>query len=132
VSGANYPDWESLDVETPTFGFNLDTSSQTSAISGIQVFSPSVSTMGGVHLGSTVAELKSAYPTFTKVVSGYSTDLYFLSGSHGQLVFEVANAKIPGDWTAAQVGTVVFLSVWRLDAQPQSFANSDVSMGGCS
>jgi hypothetical protein len=127
--GADYPDWEST-YPNPSFSVALIGATPSGTIAGLEVDSPDLKTAEGIHLGSSVADLKTAYPTIDSVTPSYSTDLYTVRGTHGKLVFEVANNAMPGNWTADQLGTVVLETIWQLSDTPTSFANSD-GAGGC-
>ena len=130
--GANYPDWESTNLDIPWLSLGIAGTTASDVIDAIEVESPEIATAAGVHVGSSLADLVAAYPTFSSFIRGNGSDLYILRGTDGQLAIEVTSNRTDVYWTPAEVDKVVSMAVYRLDDTPSGFANSDAAVGGCS
>jgi hypothetical protein len=69
-----------------------------------------IGTATGIHAGSsTRTELLAAYPTFDQVIHGDNSDVYVVTGSRGNLQFEVSPHELDqfGYWRADQLDRVL-------------------------
>jgi hypothetical protein len=107
--------------------------SRDSAIAAVDVWSPVLHTITGIHVGSTIAQVRAAYGSAVTVNHASNSDVYVLPGTHSKLLFETANydASDPTNWTAAQVNTVVWMRVVPTAETQLHIANTDGS-GPCS
>jgi hypothetical protein len=133
-AGNVVPGWIS-NFSGRSFNINTKPSSPAGTVSLILVRSPKLATATGIHIGSTLDQLKAAYGQFDKEITQPSTTLYVIKGTHGQLVFEVARQITFGSgtpyWDADQVDTVQFMSIWTLSAKPTAFSGTDGGPGSC-
>jgi hypothetical protein len=110
-------------------------STATGAIQVMLVTSNKLSTSTGIHIGSSLTQLKAAYGSFDRVITAPSTSLYVIKSTHGQLAIEVARQITFGSgtpyWDADQVDKVQFMSIWQLSATPRSFSGTDAVPGSC-
>jgi hypothetical protein len=112
--------------------FSVDVD-ESGLLNRVQVNSPILHTANGIHLGSTVAELLAAYPGgFTSdFENGGISHVYALSGTHGQIIFEVATDDGSGYWDAASINHVLYINIATLGSEPYGVAASDAGIGGC-
>jgi hypothetical protein len=74
-----------------------------SKIGRIDVYDPTLTTAEGIHVGSSKAEVVSAYPS-TPVVTAFSgTELVVLEGPEGFITIELANGWGAEPWTVANI-----------------------------
>lgn len=111
--------WES------TYGlgtFDMVTNAD-STIRGIAVRTDAVHTATGIHIGSTVEDIRAAYGDAATVTEAQITDLYSVTGPDGVLVFEVATERdFDGGDYGARAGTVLWMLVLAPDSEPFSIA----------
>jgi hypothetical protein len=90
------------------------------------VWSKSIATAKGIHVGSSLAQVMAAYPRGT-ATSAYSTVVYAVPGAAGKLLIEVArrNDDAAGEWPAATLGTVVWMHVVPLHEKVESIAGGN-------
>ncbi|HEY5231898.1 MAG TPA: hypothetical protein VIJ11_13530 [Galbitalea sp.] len=96
------------------------------AITSIGDFSSDISTAKGIHVGSSVDAVRSAYPDAT-VMSNNSTDIYVVNGTLGHLIIEVTGSASAqaGMWPAAQQNLVYDMRAEPLGDAVHSVANTD-------
>jgi hypothetical protein len=108
------------------FDIVTDGASRSGKIAREFVWSKQIRTAEGITVGSSMADVASAYPSANRSTS-YSTVLYAVAGTSGTLVIEVAshNANAAGEWPAATLGTVVWMQVTTRGARVESIANNN-------
>lgn len=98
----------------------------------IDIFAPVLGTAEGIGIGSTEAELLSAYPDAVST-DFFATRVYVVPGSLGDLQLEVAIA--PGDeysdWAPEELDTVRIVRVVVAGQEPYTVAFSDNIAPGC-
>ena len=115
---ANYPD-------SP---FGLD-GQYAPSITRIDIWSPALQTPEGIHLGSTLVDLQAAYPGLVTGTISYETTPYWISDTHGYVVFEVGSGTADGTPGPDQVW---FIRVLARDSDPDYvIAASENTAGGC-
>ena len=87
---------------------------------------PAIHTENGVGVGSNLDALLAEHPDAVRVSKDF-IDLYVITGSTGQLVFEVGKANSIG----YDPDIIALAHVIPIDVEPYSFANSDAGFGGC-
>ena len=107
-----YPD--ATDILGTSAPFILTTvgSTQTGNINLVWVWADGVHTAAGIHVGSTLAQLHGAYPSFARTIHGAVSDVYVIDGPTGSLTFEVSRQETDGGtdyWPADQVNTVLWM-----------------------
>ena len=108
------------------FDIVTDGASRSGKIAREFVWSKQIRTAEGITVGSSMADVASAYPSANRSTS-YSTVLYAVAGTSGTLVIEVAshNANAAGEWPAATLGTVVWMQVIKRGSKVESIANNN-------
>lgn len=92
-------------------------------IRGIRVASAEVSSDKGIHVGSSVEDIVSAYGSAVTVTEDQVNDLYSVTGADGVLVFEVATDRdFDGGDYGAKAGTVLWLLILGPGTAPFSVA----------
>jgi hypothetical protein len=102
---------------------------ETDPIRQIAIWSPDLKTATGVGVGSTPAQITSAYGSAIKLDSAANSDVYVLPGAHSELLFEVAKAG--AGLPVEETGTVVWMHIVSLGETQLHYANSDAA-GVCS
>jgi hypothetical protein len=124
----HYPQDSETSSGQPLDPFDIvtDGASKSGRISREFVWSKQIMTAEGVTVGSSMADVASAYPTAKRSTS-YSTVLFAVVGTGGILVIEVAgdNANARGEWPPATLGTVVWMQVIARGAKVESIANNN-------
>jgi len=72
-------------------------------IGRIDVYDPTLMTAEGIHVGSSKAEVVSAYPSTPVATSFSGTELVVLDGPEGFITIELANGWGSGPWTVANI-----------------------------
>jgi hypothetical protein len=117
---ANYPSGPVTGGTDAPFSF--PSAKKTDPIGFMTVWSSEIKTGSGVGVGSTVAELQAAYPDLNAPIHAEASDLYVVTGSTGELVFEVAT-RVPANfpvWTKSAIGTVVWVQIQPAGKTPTS------------
>ena len=92
------------------FGVPVLGEKRTSPIRAVIARSPEIKTETGISAGSSLAELKAAYPGIKRAVKGPISDSYAVTGDGGRLVFEIG--KDSGnywDQTPDAIGNVLWV-----------------------
>jgi hypothetical protein len=97
-------------------------------VTELRAWSSQISTATGIHAGSTVAEVKAAYPQPNYVLHNKLTDLYVIDHGTGRMIIEVEGAD-GGDLTKATIGKVLWISVQSRSLKATSIANIDGTAG---
>jgi hypothetical protein len=98
---------------------------RTAPIAGMLVTSTNLATPEGIHVGSTLAELKAAYPALKTGPHSSISDVFSIDGSAGTLIFEVANGLTARYWPAERVGTVLWMRIVPLGTEVDAIAGTD-------
>ncbi|NYI40243.1 hypothetical protein [Demequina lutea] len=69
----------------------------------IDVYDPSLTTAEGIHVGSTAADVATAYPAHPAVTSFSGTKLVVLTGAEGFVTIELADGWGAEPWTVANI-----------------------------
>jgi hypothetical protein len=88
-----------------------------------------VPTEAGIHIDSTLAEVKAAYPEPNYLIHAALTDVYVIDKGTGRMVIEVGRAA-GGEITKADIGKVLYLGVQPTNVKVSSIANVD-GVAGC-
>jgi hypothetical protein len=90
------------------------------------VWSRKIETAKGIHVGSSLAAVRSAYP-HAAIKKSDATAMYVVAGSGGQLVIEVSahNSYAAGEWPQNWLDTVVWMDVIPRSAEVESIAGSN-------
>jgi len=131
-AGAWVPKYPKTGSGRLAFHVNLTGQARTGEIRTMVVSSSEISTAKGIHPGSTVAQLKAAYPAFDDIVDRTISKLYTVDGKKGRLTFEVAtkDKDTPGYWKKSELGTVLWMTIARAGDEPFGIAGTDVG-GPC-
>ncbi|MFC0682140.1 lipoprotein [Lysobacter korlensis] len=102
------------------------------AVQRIEIEDESLTTDGGITLGSTAADIAAAYETVELVPEGLVT-LHVVNGTAGKLVFEVAteDESLPGYWEPDMLGTVVLARALAADEELFAAAGSGNVVNSC-
>ncbi|MDQ1546066.1 MAG: hypothetical protein QOH69_970 [Actinomycetota bacterium] len=110
-------------------------SAQTGNVNLVWVWSDGPHTAAGIHVGSTLEQLHSAYPDFARTVTGGVSDVYVIDGPTGSLSFEVSRQSTDGGtdyWPADQVNKVLWMGAEVSDSPYIGpIAASDGGPSGC-
>jgi hypothetical protein len=60
----------------------------TPILTSLVIYDPALKTAHGIHVGSTLEDLRAGYPELVRIQGTYST-VYFINGDGGRLTFEV-------------------------------------------
>jgi hypothetical protein len=85
------------------------------SITRIDIWDDTLSTPESIHIGSTLADLTATYPGLVTGTPSYSTTPYWISDTHGYVVFEVGSGTVEG---APGPDQVWFIRVLARDSNP--------------
>ena len=97
-------------------------------VTSLRVWSPKITTEAGIHIDSTLAEVKAAYPQPSYLIHAALTDVYVIDKGTGRMVIEVGRAA-GGELTKADIGKVLYLGVQPRSLKVTSIANVDGTAG---
>jgi hypothetical protein len=98
-------------------------------VTSLWVWSPKITTESGIHIDSSLAEVKAAYPHPSFLIHAALTDIYVIDKGTGRMVIEVGRSA-GGEITAADIGKVLYLGVQPTSLKVSSIANVD-GVAGC-
>jgi hypothetical protein len=137
---ADYPrSGDSSDgVDSDVEPFDLIVVPQTAVanVAMIWVWTPSIRTAAGIHVGSTANSVLSAYPQPSAVEHGPLSDLYVVNGTVGKLLIEVARTPSatsgePADYWSSANNTVLWMISEEPDMQAEPVAGTDNILERC-
>jgi hypothetical protein len=97
-------------------------------VTSLRVWSPEITTEAGIHIDSTLAEVKAAYPQPSNLIHAALTDIFVIDGGTGRMDIEVGRAA-GGELTKDDIGKVLYLSVQPRSLKVASIANVDGTAG---
>ena len=116
---ANYIGDETFDVEV------ID-----GRVVGIAPASPALRTATGIHLGSTAAELRAAYPALKHGIDTGMSRIEYIESNGGMLSFEILNPNT--DYEPALSNRVVYITIRAADGNPpRTVYATDGGIGSC-
>ncbi|MFW2512429.1 hypothetical protein ACNI3K_01475 [Demequina sp. SO4-13] len=97
----------------------------------IDIFATEIASEAGISIGSTLAELEDAHPDLESGSSGGVSDVWWIEGDEGYLVFETQGEE-SGLQPEGTPPTVILMRVLDDESDPDfATANSDDVAGGC-
>ena len=102
-------------------------------VNTISIASDQIRTSEGLGLGSTIDDVRTAYPEGVEQ-QGHETNLFIVPGVNGQLVFEVLAADSTDPYygpDGAPAGTVVFVRVHPAGQELRPWASTDNGFAMC-
>ena len=96
----------------------------------IDVWDASLATPEGIHVGSTLAQVQAAYPALVTGSAGGTSDVYWIEGSHGYVVFETQDDS-DGFQPAGTPMTVIHMRVIDAGSDPDFAIANSGNTGGC-
>ncbi|MCJ7826877.1 MAG: hypothetical protein MUP36_01350, partial [Demequinaceae bacterium] len=116
----------------PDYPFGLD-GHYAPTITRIDIWSHTLQTPEGIHIGSTLAELTAAYPNLITGTPGITSKVHWIDGTLGYLVFETQDPDDGwGDPGATGPEEVILIRVVSADVNPDyTVANSGWTADAC-
>ena len=100
-------------------------------VSRIDVIWSAIPTTAGIHIGSTLEQLRAAYPALVEGTSGPTSQVWWVTDSAGSLVFETQDDS-QGLQPAGTPPTVILIRVLAPGVDPDfTTANSGNVAGAC-
>ena len=96
-------------------------------VTGIDIFDPSIQTKSGAHVGMTLGQLETLFPTVKAQANGR---LYVVSDSLGQVVFDVGS-KNADEYYQGPAAKNVVLIIHVLLASSKPFSSQGSEFGPC-
>jgi hypothetical protein len=107
---------------------------RTGNVNLVWVWTVGIHTASGINVGSTLAEVNTAYPTFSRTIHGVLSDVYVMDAGTGSLSFEVSKQDSDDSgnyWPDDQVGKVLWMGATLPGAAIGPIAASDVGPSTC-
>lgn len=125
----NYPKTSVLTDGPYSFTVHTEGRVKDGIVTSLWVSSPKIATEAGIHIDSTLAEVKAAYPRPNFLIHAALTDIYVIDKGTGRMVIEVG--RVPGgEITTADIGKVLYLGVQPRSLKVTTIANV-VGIAGC-
>ena len=125
----NYPKTSVLTDGPYSFTVHTKGRVKEGIVTSLWAWSPKIATEAGIHVDSTVAEVKAAYPQPSYLIHAQLTDIYVIDKGTGRMVIEVGR-EAGGELTDADIGKVLYLGVQPRNLKVSSIANVD-GVAGC-
>lgn len=130
-----FPDAAGPAGTRPPFIITTVGSTQTGNVNLVWAWTEGVHTAAGIRVGSTLAQLHAAYPSFSRTITdGFESDVYIVDASTGFLVFEVSKQDSSSGsnyWPDDQVDRVLWMGAAATGTDIEPIAASDGGPSPC-
>ena len=130
-----YPDATGpIGIAVAPFVITTEGLTQTGNVRVVWVWTDGVHTAPGIRVGSTLAQLHTAYPAFSRTINGGVSDVYVIDAATGSLSFEVSRQDSSSGsdyWPADQVDKVQWMGATAHGSDVGPIAASDGGPSPC-